>query len=73
MFNCASIVIVLVIVVEYEFSHVIVTMAVNVVVNYVSQNFQCADAPAGLRMNLIFDDTCCDLIQMLVHLNVQLC
>ena len=44
MFNCAGIVIVLVIVVGLEFCYVIVTMAVNVVVNYVSQNFQCADA-----------------------------
>ena len=33
-------------------------MAVTVVVNYVSQNFQCADAPAGLRMSLVLDDPC---------------
>ena len=40
MFNCAGIAIVIVIVVGLEFCYVIVTMAVNVVVNYVLQNFQ---------------------------------
>ena len=44
MFNCAGIDIMLVIVVGYEFGYEIITMAVNFVVNYVLQNFQCSDA-----------------------------
>ena len=49
MFSCVGIIIMLVIVVGYEFWCLI--MAVTVVVNYVSQNFQCADALAGLRLS----------------------
>lgn len=43
MFKCAGIIIRFVIVVGYEL-YLIVTMAVTVVVNYVLQNFQCANA-----------------------------